>query len=126
MLGGLLFLLYGILGVLLLIRNIDMVIRKQSAEKFQQPGVKGRKYDSSDLLPDNSFVYGELDGEHGERVTTSIPRLYYILEGKGKFQIDDKVYDVSEGDLAIIPPNTKYNYFSEGGIMKFVLFMEKH
>jgi len=103
-----------------------MVIKKESAEKFQQPGVKGRKYESKELLPDNSFVYGELDGEHGERVATAVPRLYYILEGKGRVEIEDGAYSVSEGDLAIIPPNAKYNYFSEGGRLKFILFMEKH
>ncbi|MBQ7956139.1 MAG: helix-turn-helix domain-containing protein [Lachnospiraceae bacterium] len=36
------------------------------------------------------------------------PELAYILSGKGKYRIDDVVYDVAEGDLLILNPGTKH------------------
>ena len=103
-----------------------MIIKIEDAESFKQPGVTGKKYNISELLPDNSFVYGELEGEHGERVSTKVPRMYYILEGKGRFEIAGEVSEVGKGDLIIIPPETKYNYWAQDGLSKFILYMESH
>lgn len=33
---------------------------------------------------------------------------YYVLEGKGKFFIEDEEFNVEEGDLIFIPKGTKY------------------
>lgn len=103
-----------------------MIIKKSDAESFEQPGVVGRKYKIEEFLSNRSWVYGELDGEHGECVSTEVPRLYYVISGKGRVKIDSKSTEIGEGDLVIIPPKTKYNYWSDGGILKFILFMENH
>jgi mannose-6-phosphate isomerase-like protein (cupin superfamily) len=102
-----------------------MIIKKQKAAKFSQPSIAGRKYDS-DQIPENSFVYGELDGEHGQRTSSDEPRLYYVVKGSGSVEIAGKKSEISEGDLVIIPPNTTYNYWSKDGKMEFILYMERH
>jgi mannose-6-phosphate isomerase-like protein (cupin superfamily) len=33
---------------------------------------------------------------------------YFVLEGEGKFFIEDKAFSVKKGDLIFIPKNTKY------------------
>lgn len=33
---------------------------------------------------------------------------YYVLDGEGKFFIEDKEFSVKKGDLIFIPKNTKY------------------
>jgi mannose-6-phosphate isomerase-like protein (cupin superfamily) len=33
---------------------------------------------------------------------------YFVLEGEGKFFIEDKEFSVKKGDLIFIPKNTKY------------------
>lgn len=33
---------------------------------------------------------------------------YYVLNGEGKFFIEDKEFSVKKGDLVFIPKNTKY------------------
>lgn len=38
---------------------------------------------------------------------------YYVLKGKGKIKLDDEIYDISEGDLIEILPNTRHNAFDE-------------
>ncbi len=103
-----------------------MIIQSAQAEKFQQPSVAGRKYDLHDWFFGQCFVYGELDGEHGERVSTENPRLYYILGGDGRFEIDGETMTVGEGDLVLVPPETRHNYWSGNTTLKFVLVMETH
>lgn len=103
-----------------------MIIKSEGAEKFRQPGIQGRKYALNDKFFMQCFVYGELDGEHGERTSTENPKLYYIVRGNGRFEIDGKKTDVEEGDLILIPPKTKHNYWSGDKELKFVLVMEAH
>jgi quercetin dioxygenase-like cupin family protein len=103
-----------------------MIIKSDEAEKFQQPGVKGKKYSLNNKFFKQCFVSGELDGEHGERTSTDNPRLYYVVSGNGKFEIDGEVTMVDEGDLVLIPPKTKHNYWSGSKTLKFVLVMETH
>ena len=33
---------------------------------------------------------------------------YFVLEGEGKFLVEDKEFSVKKGDLIFIPKNTKY------------------
>lgn len=103
-----------------------MIIKKIEAEKFEHPGIVGTKYHIETLMEDKSFVYGELKGEHGERTSTETPRLYYVIDGNGKVEIDGDMAEISTGDLVMIPPKTKYNYWSKDGVLKFILFMEMH
>ncbi|MBU0976015.1 MAG: cupin domain-containing protein [Patescibacteria group bacterium] len=103
-----------------------MIIKKSQTENFKQQSIVGRKYHIDELVAERIWVYGELDGEHGERESTGIPRIYFVIEGEGCVEIGGQKSEIGEGDLVIIPPNNKYNYWSKGGILKFILFMEKH
>jgi mannose-6-phosphate isomerase-like protein (cupin superfamily) len=47
----------------------------------------------------------------GEQKFSSNPNsdlVYFVLEGNGKFLIEDKEFCVKKGDLIFIPKNTKY------------------
>ncbi|MBU1199496.1 MAG: AraC family ligand binding domain-containing protein [Nanoarchaeota archaeon] len=44
---------------------------------------------------------------------------YYILDGEGKFFIEDKEFSVKKGDLVFIPKNTKYK---DSGQMTLLAF----
>ena len=48
---------------------------------------------------------------------------YYILEGDGYFTINNRRQPVTRGDLAVIPPNTKYTF---GGRLKMLLINTPH
>ncbi len=59
---------------------------------------------------------------HGRKVVSdSITHLYYILKGKVEFEINDKRYLSSAGDLIEIPPGNSFNY---KGKFKALLIME--
>lgn len=48
---------------------------------------------------------------------------YYILKGTGYFIIDGQKYEVSVGDLIVLPPKTKYTF---GGKLKMLLINTPH
>ncbi len=39
---------------------------------------------------------------------------YYVIEGKGKVQLGDKIVELKEGDFLHIPPGTPHKAFSDG------------
>ncbi|MCC7303971.1 cupin domain-containing protein [bacterium] len=44
--------------------------------------------------------------------------IYYIVEGKGLFVLDDERVEVKPTDLIVVPPKTRIHYF---GTMKMIL-----
>ena len=56
--------------------------------------------------------------EHYHKNTTE---LYYVAKGKGKIKLDDKIHDISEGDLIEISPLTRHKAFSENGLEILVI-----
>lgn len=59
---------------------------------------------------------------HGRKaISGSITHLYYILEGSGEFEIENKIYPVSQGEVVEVPPKHAFNYTGE---MKALLIME--
>ena len=60
----------------------------------------------------------EMNGDHGKIKCLGEDRIYFILEGDGKFVIGDESNDVSPNDLIFVPKNTPYNII---GKMKYFL-----
>jgi mannose-6-phosphate isomerase-like protein (cupin superfamily) len=60
----------------------------------------------------------DINGDHGKLVCTDEDRIYFILDGKGKFIIGNEESEVGPCDLIFIPKNTPYNII---GIMKYFL-----
>lgn len=58
----------------------------------------------------NSFSIAkvELTGEQKFGLNKKSDLAYFILDGEGKFFIEDKEVGVKKGDLIFIPKNTKY------------------
>ncbi len=46
--------------------------------------------------------------------------IYYVIQGTGIFKIDGNMYNVKEGDIVEIPPNTEFVF---KGKMKMLLIM---
>lgn len=60
----------------------------------------------------------KIDGKHGKIKCLKEDRIYFILEGNGKFIIDDREFEVSKEDLVFVPMNTPYDIL---GKMKYFL-----
>ena len=60
----------------------------------------------------------EINGNHKTIKCLKEDRIYFIIEGNGKFIINNKESNVSVNDLIFIPKNTPYNII---GKMKYFL-----
>lgn len=60
----------------------------------------------------------EIDGDHGETKSPREDRIYFIVEGSGKFIVDGEESSVVPNDLVFVPKNTPYNM---NGKMKYFL-----
>lgn len=65
------------------------------------------------INPDFSLDLVEINGEHGKIKRLNEDRIYYILEGTGKFIIDEIENEVSKNDLIYVPKNTAYNVIGQ-------------
>lgn len=64
------------------------------------------------------FVIGELDGFHGTFINKKSIKYYFIIEGKAIVTVDDEKTNVEQGDLVLIPMNSKH---SIDGKVKFAI-----
>ena len=67
---------------------------------------------------DFSGALVEINGNHGTTKCLKEDRIYFIIEGEGKFIINNKENNVSVNDLIFIKKNTPYNII---GKMKYLL-----
>jgi len=78
---------------------------------FEKVGIKGKVFPTKDLTDKTQFFLVETEKGHE---TTIIEHesdfIYYILEGKGYFIINDIKEECSKGDLVVIPAGTKFTY----------------
>lgn len=87
------------------------IFNKNEANHFKKSGVEMWVYSNKEDCGQAGFVYQEVNGNHeDEFVNNKSAFLYYIIEGKGEFIIEDKEYTVKESDVIIIPPGTRFYY----------------
>ena len=86
---------------------------------FEQNGLKGYKYnlDTKDLGLYIEVSHQGLDKYVYDKESTHI---YYVLEGKGKFSINNEIFNVKQGDVIEAPARI---YFTYSGEMKLLLAM---
>jgi mannose-6-phosphate isomerase-like protein (cupin superfamily) len=88
-----------------------MIIKKEQAIEFEKQGVRMMVYNSKDQCPEASIVYQETQKGHREEFYHSKSNfIFYIIEGRGTWYIEDQPYDVKAGDVVIIPPNNRFYY----------------
>jgi len=99
-----------------------MKITKTQAPRFSWGKVWGLNYKFN--KDDVSVLYAKLEEPHGEVTTGDKSRYYYILAGTGEFIIGKEQTKIEPGDVIVVPPNTKYNYWPLGESLEVILFME--
>ncbi|MCL2017538.1 MAG: hypothetical protein FWG80_02075 [Alphaproteobacteria bacterium] len=88
------------------------------AFKFGWNGLDGLAYSSKDDFDFASTAVFNVTKSHGKCKSTLCNRVYYVIEGQGKFIIAGKDIEVSASDVVIVPKNTEYDYV---GKMKLFL-----
>lgn len=87
------------------------VIKEPKEYSFDTAGHKGKVFPMNHLVNKTQVVYIEME----KKLETTIighkcDFVYYVLEGKGYFLINDKKEDCAKRDLVVIPAGTKFTY----------------
>lgn len=86
---------------------------------FKQDGLNG--YTSELECKNLSISFEDVyKGHEKYAMNTESYSIYYVVEGRGTFKIDEELYDVERGDIVEIPPKTKFVFKGE---MKLLLIM---
>ena len=102
-----------------------MYIPNDKAIREDWDEVRSWNYKLQHLSPQKSIVYAEIKNEHGEVTTKESEWIYYIIEGKGTFIINNEATNVSAGDVITVPANTPYNYIADKNeTLKVVMFID--
>ncbi len=94
------------------------VLTLPTSASFKSKGLKGYQFEP---LKNQDLDIYFIDVEKGHDTfirSKKITRIYYILEGKGYFTIENQRYDVEPGMLVEVSPNLEYSYT---GTMKLLL-----
>ncbi len=83
-----------------------MIIKYLDTNKKEIGPMKITEYK---INPNFSGALTEIDGQHGKIKCLNEDRIYFIIEGDGKFIINNKEEIVSKNDLVFIPKNTPYD-----------------
>lgn len=86
---------------------------------FEKVGIKGTNFNTKDLSDKAKFAIIETENGHQTKIREKeCTFFYYILKGKGKFEIRGEAEECQKGDLVIVPQNTVFKY---SGKMKMLL-----
>jgi mannose-6-phosphate isomerase-like protein (cupin superfamily) len=85
-------------------KNIKPYITQDDSEirELMHPAVQGNRLQS---LAEAIVKPGEITRLHFHKKSEE---LYFILQGTGEMQLEDKVFRVNMGDTICIPPGTKH------------------
>lgn len=90
-----------------------------SAPTFEQKGLKGFAYPlkNKDL---EVYYVDVIKGHDNYIISKKCSHIYFILEGEGTFDINNKLTKVAKNSLIEVQPNIEYAY---SGNMKLLLIM---
>lgn len=57
-----------------------------------------------------SIVRTHLDGKHPYMKNINSNRTYYLISGEAKFYFENETIKIVEGEMLVIPKNTKYGF----------------
>lgn len=87
------------------------ILKKPLDYSFEKVGIKGKKYSVASISSKTGVC--QIETEKGHETTIIEHKcdfIYYVLEGKGTFEIDGQMENCIEGDLVVIPAGSKFQY----------------
>jgi len=90
---------------------MEHVFHPPKEYSFEKVGIKGKIFPIKELTTKTHYFLVET--EKGHEITIiehECDFIYYILEGKGYFLINDIKEKCSRGDLVVIPAGSKFSY----------------
>lgn len=91
--------------------NPSYVIKEPKSISFSKVGITGKRFPSRELNNKAGFCLIETKTGHKTAIIEHMcDFLYYILRGKGYFEINKKKENCAAGDLVIIPHGSVFTY----------------
>lgn len=90
---------------------LSNILKKPSRYSFIKVGIKGKKFDVASVTDKTGVC--QIETEKGHETTIIEHKcdfIYYIIEGRGTFEINDQKEDVTVEDLVVIPAELKFTY----------------
>ena len=89
------------------------------AHPFGWPGISGQAYSGKEQFARMSAALVTVAGRHGRVLDRVGDRLYFVLSGTGRFDLNGTTIPVSARDVLIIPRDVPYDY--EGQMEVFLV-----
>jgi len=94
------------------------VFKEPSEFAFMKVGIRGKKFIINQLVKNAGIVLIQTEKGHE---TTIIEHesdfIYYVLQGKGYFEINNTKENFSKGNLVVVPPGSKFTYKSKAKLL---------
>jgi len=93
-----------------------MLIRQQDRGPFHWHGSTIRDFDAvAEGSASVAVVEVPARGEHPFAYSSACHKLYFVLEGRLRFDVDGVGYTAETGDLVVVPRGTTFRYFDHWG-----------
>ena len=91
--------------------NMKHIFKLPNEYTFEKEGIKGTNFESKDLSDKAKFAVIEAEKGHENRIRENeCSFFYYILEGKGNFEINGEIEECQRGELVVIPSGSVFKY----------------
>jgi predicted house-cleaning noncanonical NTP pyrophosphatase (MazG superfamily)/uncharacterized cupin superfamily protein len=86
-----------------------IVFKPENAEVIEKHGVRMRIYTTKSDCRNAAVLYQETETGHAEEFVHEISNfVYYIIEGRGTWIIEDKEHEVQAGDVVVVPAGKRF------------------
>lgn len=86
---------------------------------FEVGGVKGYAVTAQAGIASGDVASLKVDGRHGQTKTTLSDRFYYVVAGAGTFEVGGKTFEITCGDLVVVPRDAPYDFEGQMELLMF-------
>jgi len=99
-------------------------LSQNEAIRHETDALVGWYYQLPEIDGGRSVIYAEVTGDHGQRIVGDHPRIYFIIDGEGEFNVNGEVMAAIPGDVITIPTHATYGYHATKPVLKVLLTMD--
>jgi mannose-6-phosphate isomerase-like protein (cupin superfamily) len=90
------------------------ILKTPKDYSFDKVGIKGKIFPVEEITPRTGICLIETEKGHESTIIEhKCDFVYYILEGKGYFIINDEKEECEKGDLVVVPSGSRFRYVGE-------------
>jgi mannose-6-phosphate isomerase-like protein (cupin superfamily) len=88
-----------------------VIVHRADAVAVTKQGVDMWIYNGADTCPQAAVAYQETQSGHTEEFYHDTSAfIFYIIEGRGTWVIEDEAFPVEATDVVIVPPGARFYY----------------